>query len=611
MNSPHDVICFSSIDWDFVRQGHQVIMEALVRQGHRVLFIENTGVRNPRLSDLPRIWHRLASWRKSLRGFRREGDNLYIFSPLVLPFPYSRLGQWINRRLMLSALKRWMDVMDFHRPICWTFLPSPLTLEVIRRIPHQALVYYCIDSFVNSTSGARRIEASERTLFQMADLVFVTSSRLYGRAAQWNRRVHLFPFGVEMDVFQRAEDAGITVPEELRRLSRPIIGYVGGVHQWVDQELLCRIAQAHPDYSFVLVGPAQTDVERLRQQPNIVLLGQRPHSELPSYVKHFDVGLIPYRLTEYTKNVYPTKLNEYHVMGKPVVSTPLPEILAFNRQHHDLVTIGSASEFDSALERALHGDSQQLKTQRIEAARDNGWGRRIASMEALIAQVAAAKAAPMPENWAERFLASLRTSQALWRSIAGAVFLLMVIFYTPVMWFIAEPLKIVDAPRPTDAIVVFAGGVGDSGEAGEGYRERAQQAVELFKHGYAPRILFVSGYTYTFQEAEIMRLVTQSLGVPASAIMTETDVSNTHDYVSHVGIRAERDRWRSILLVTSPYHTRRAALTFARNFPKLQVLPVPAPSSYYAHSWGIAPHQIHGILHEYAGILYYWWKGWM
>jgi len=84
-----DILCLSSIDWDFVWQGHQEIMTTLARQGHRVLFVENTGVRGPRLGDLSRIQHRLGKWRTSVRGFWQVEPNLYVFSPLVLPFPYA------------------------------------------------------------------------------------------------------------------------------------------------------------------------------------------------------------------------------------------------------------------------------------------------------------------------------------------------------------------------------------------------------------------------------------------------------------------------------------------------------------------------------------------
>ncbi len=608
-----NILCFSSIDWDFVWQGHQEIMSTLARQGHRVLFVENTGVRNPRFRDISRIRYRLAKWRESTQGFWQVEENLYVFSPLVLPFPYSHLARRINRWLILLALKRWMDVMKFHEPICWTFLPTPLTLDVIRRLTTKALIYYCIDSFADSTPAARRILTSERDLFRRADLIFVTSKLLFHEASRYSNQVHLFPFGVSFGAFKKAQSLTEGPPGDLKALKRPIVGYVGGIHQWVDQELLCRVAQAHRAYSFVLVGPVQTDVGKLQREPNIFLLGQKPHSKLGHYIKYFDVGIIPYRLTDYTKNVYPTKLNEYHAMGKPVVSTPLAEVLVFNSRYKNLIRIGSqAAEFEQCIEEALQEGIEARRQSRIAAARENSWDRRIELMQNLIQEVALRKSIAAAKDWTGRFSASLRASRKLLLITLSAALGVGLLFNTPMVWLFARPLVVSTPLEHADAIVVFAGGVGESGRAAESYQERTQQAVELYKHGIAPRILFVSGYTLTFQEADIMRLLAESLGVPEEAILTEKQVHQTYDYVLRVREWCHEHRWKSILLVTSPYHTRRAALTFTRNVPGLKVVLAPWwESSYYEHTRGITPRQLGSLLHEVLSIGFYWFKGWI
>src|SRR3989338_6694343 len=103
-----DLVCISSIDWDFLWQGHQEIMATFARHGNRVLFVENTGVRSPTARDLPRLKRRVLNWYKSLRGFRQVQDRLWVYSPIILPFPYARLARWINRHLLLKAITRWM-----------------------------------------------------------------------------------------------------------------------------------------------------------------------------------------------------------------------------------------------------------------------------------------------------------------------------------------------------------------------------------------------------------------------------------------------------------------------------------------------------------------------
>ncbi len=606
-----DILCFSSIDWDFVWQGHQEIMTSLARQGHRVLFIENTGVRGPRLGDLSRIQHRLGKWRRSVRGFSQVERNLYVFSPLVLPFPYSRIARWINRALLGSALRHWVERMEFHRPVCWTFLPTPLTLDLLRGIPHRLLIYYCIDSFADSTPAARRIVTSEQQLLRQADLVFVTSRSLQEHASRMSPRVHLFPFGVSLDSFERARDGAEPPPPEVRDLRRPVVGYVGGIHQWVDQDLLCRVARHHPDCSFVMIGPVQTNVEKLRRQPNILLMGQRPHEEIPHYIKTFDVGIIPYRITDYTNNVYPTKLNEYLAMGKPVISTRLPEVEAFSRQHPRLVEIADGpDDFSACLRRAAGGPSVNLLSRRVDAARDNAWGRRILAMQDVVRRRSEEKEVES-EDWVRRLRDSARSGRRR-RAAAALAAAVTVTFLTPLPWWLASPLRISGAPRPADAVVVFAGGVGESGQPGEEYQEKVQHAVRLFQTGNAPRMLFVSGFTWTFREVEVMSALASRLGVPQEAIWTETQVSSTRDYVQRTAELARRHGWRSILLVTSPYHARRADGAFRRTAPELGIIHTPAPENrFYAHRWGIRLHQLGALLREAAALLIYRLRGWV
>ncbi len=608
-----DILCVSSIDWDFIWQGHQEIMATLAAQGNRVLFVENTGVRTPRLRDWPRLTHRLANWLRSTKGFRKERERLFIYSPVLLPFPYSPIARRINRWLLLRALQRWMRATAFHRPILWTFLPTPLTLELIRELDPELTVYYCIDDLASSSPAARRITRSETQLIRAADLVFVTSEKLRQRAAPLNPDVHFFPFGVDFEKFERARLDRQGAPEDLRGFGRPVVGYIGGLHRWIDQELLAETARRLPQCTFVLIGPPQADVSRLQRCPNVRLLGPRPHDALPSYAKAFDVGIVPYLLSDYTAHVYPTKLNEYLAMGLPVVATALPEIHRFNARHGQVVAVAKdAGEFAAAIQRALTADAPGVAQRRIEVARANSWSARIAQMADLMAQRLAGRQAA-GERWQEslRRLYRIGRRRVLRVSLGlGAVYLLL--FQSPFIWRMAEPLRVTAPLEPADAIVVFAGGVGESGKAGGGYQERVKQAIELYRAGLAPQVIFSSGYTFVFKEALIMKDLAVAQGIPASAITLETQAANTHENVVLVaGILAQR-RWRSILLVSSPYHMRRALLTWRRAAPEIRVVPAPVQeSSFFAHARGASLEQIRGILQEYVGMAYYRWKGWI
>jgi uncharacterized SAM-binding protein YcdF (DUF218 family)/glycosyltransferase involved in cell wall biosynthesis len=613
MLTGRDIVCISSVDWGFHWQIHQEIMSTLAANGNRVLFIENTGVRAPGVGDIGRVRDRIRNWWRSTKGFRLERDNLFVYSPLLLPLPYSRVARWFNRHLLFRPLRRWMAVTGFRRPIVWTFLPTQTARDLIRELDASLTIYYCADDFAASSHAARRIRRSETQLLAEADLVFVTSQKLFDRAREQTMHVHRFPAGVNYDQFAAVAAAADGVPADLKALPKPIAGYVGALHVWLDQELVADLARRMPDVTFALIGPTHSDTSQLAACPNVHLLGARPHGDVPAYIKGFDVGLVPYRDSEYTESVYPVKLNEYLAMGVPVVATDLPEIRLFNADHGSVLTVArGASEFECALREALGPSAQGDAERRRVVARENSWAHRLDAMSALIAGAAAERDASR-DRWDERLRRLYRRARRRSVEIAAAVILLyIVVFETSAVWMVASPLKIEDRPRPADAIVVFAGGVGESGQAGGGYQERIKTAVDLYRAGQAPRIIISSGFVFAFKEAEVMRGLAVASGVPPEAIVLETDAANTHENVLNTYAIVKQSGGRTILLVSSPYHMKRALLTWKRAAPDIGVIPTPvAQSQFYAHDRGASLEQIRGILQEYLAIIDYWWKGWV
>jgi uncharacterized SAM-binding protein YcdF (DUF218 family)/glycosyltransferase involved in cell wall biosynthesis len=612
MLTGQNILCISSIDWDFIWQGHQQIMSMLAAEGNKVLFVENTGVRRPMLRDMPRLRQRIRNWWRGTKGFRQERENLFVYSPLVLPFPYSRVARWINRFVIVRAIRRWMNVTHIQHPLVWTFLPTALALDLIRAVEPELVVYYCIDDFAASSSGARTIRLTEHRLFREADLVFVTSERLRERARQFRQQADLFPFAVDFRRFEAVRNSSDEIPADLLAISRPIVGYIGGLHRWIDQDLVAQAARRLPDVSFVFIGPTQCDVSKLEAEPTIRLLGAKSSQQLPGYIKGFDVGIVPYVRAEYTTNVYPTKLNEYLAMGKPVVATSLPEISRFNERHGNVVAVADkADAFASEIQQAIQESDGRDVQKRIAVARENSWDARLAGMTGLIDEALALRRARR-DHWEDRLRRLYRAGRGrALRAGAIAALLYLIVFQTPLVWMLAEPLRVADPPRQADAIVVFAGGVGESGTAGGGYQERVRYAVDLYQAGYAPRLIFSSGFVFAFREAEVMRDLAESLGVPAQAIVLEKQASSTFENVVFVRDILQRDASR-VLLVSSPYHMRRATLTWRKQAPDIEAVATPvAESMYYQHGNGASLEQIRGIAWEYAALLVYFWRGWL
>jgi uncharacterized SAM-binding protein YcdF (DUF218 family) len=503
--------------------------------------------------------------------------------------------------------------MNFNSPIVWTFLPTGLALDLANSIDKKLLVYYCIADFEKLSPHPAKIRKTERAIAQKADLIFVQGEEFKRRLSRYNSNVSIFPFGVNMDVFRRNIFSGER-PSELAGIKTPIIGYIGGLHRHVDFKLLDFLAQVNPDWSFVFVGPIQAGVQEIKNSHNIFMLNIKGHTELAKYMDSFNVCLIPYILSGYTRTVYPTKLNEYLAMGKAVVSTPLPEVLAFNKKYGNLVYIGSApEEFNNSVKKALGEDSPYLKNRRIEVAKENNWKNRIEDMSALMDAEIKRKQADREIRWSE-YLSSFykKAQKKVFHSVLICVLAWLILFKTPLLWFLASPLMISQHPQKSDVIVVFGGGVGETGSPGKSTIERARYAAQLYKEGYADKIIFSSGYSYIYNDAENMRLIALSAGVLDKDIILEQGANNTYENVIFSKKILDRYKWDLVLLITSPYNTRRTQLIFNKSGGGIKVFYTPVKNSqFYDRNLGVRPEQIKAIAHEYMGILYYWFKGYI
>ncbi|MBA2703370.1 MAG: glycosyltransferase [Blastocatellia bacterium] len=407
MISGLDIICISSIEWDFLWQGHQEITSRLAEAGNRVLYIENTGVRSPGIRDARRIGTRIKNWIRSLRshGLREVAPNIFVCSPLVLPPFGAGWQRAINRRLLLPLIVRSARTLGMKNILLWSYLPTDTALDLVRMLrgPKTCLVYYCVDNFALLTPKVHALRENERATLRLSDVVFTTCSELAANCTPWNDNVHIFPFGVNLEAFPFECDARIE-PRPMNNgsnsststfnnsffqsLPRPVIGYIGGIHVHIDFGLLIEMARAKPEWSWIFVGALQTPVGELGELPNVHFLGQQPHGSLVRYVREFDVCIVPYVNSHYTATVVPTKINEYLALAKPVVSTDLPAVSEFNREHNILQTSTTRpSDFLSAIEQALSLPTDKATLdRRREVANLADWQARFGAMSEIISQ---------------------------------------------------------------------------------------------------------------------------------------------------------------------------------------------------------------------------------
>ena len=337
-----------------------------------VLYVDSPGMRAPKASgrDFKRALSKIVA---AFRAPVRTPEGPWHCTVPQLPFrrvpgvdAFNRLfGRWAVRR----ALRR----VGITRRISWFVVPHPGFMA--QRLGEELCVYYCIDDYaahpgVDSTLIAQR----DLDLSQRADLLFVAPPTLVEAKRALNAATVFSPHGVDVELFRQANDPATEIPLAARGLAKPVVGYFGSVHEWIDLELIEWLARARPLWSFLLVGHAATDVSALRALPNVHLVGPQPYSSLPQWAKAFDAAIIPYRLNRQVANANPLKLREYLATGKPVISVRNREIERFAQW----VRIADDRDaFLAALDEVMQGESTDAAAQRIAAVADLTWDRRV------------------------------------------------------------------------------------------------------------------------------------------------------------------------------------------------------------------------------------------
>jgi glycosyltransferase involved in cell wall biosynthesis len=363
------IICLAN-NYFFDPTSKHHVMRELAKSNH-VLWINWHASRRPSLNrrDMGSIVEKLKQFKN---GLVKVQDRLWVLTPFVVPLPSSALARQLNRALMIAQTPHILRQLPRHREL-WSFTADITPL--LGSFGEQRVIYYCVDEFAAfpgmDVETTRRLD---RQLCERSDMVIAVSQTLYESKRAYNPNTILVPHGVLYEHFARALDPEFPVAEDLARLRRPVIGYYGLIHEHQDLDLMAEIARRRPEWSIALVGKVQTDVRRFRAIPNIHFLGQKPHAQLPHYCRGFDVAVIPHKINELTLNMNPIKLREYLAAGLPVVSTPLPEMKAYQ----PAVRMASGVEaWIAALKQALADRSLEADRRRSQLVAGEDWSVRV------------------------------------------------------------------------------------------------------------------------------------------------------------------------------------------------------------------------------------------
>lgn len=299
-----DIVCLSHLRWDLVYQRPQHLMERAARE-RRVFYVEEP------------IWD---SDSPRLHVSDRPGGV-----KVVVPHLPDHLSGTEAEQQHSDLLLEWTKRAGIEEYVLWYY--TPMALSFSRNLEPLATVFDCMDELSMFRGAPPGILDMEAELFRQADVVFTGGRSLFEAKQDRHPNVHLFPSSVDREHFQRARTTRRS-PSDQADLPTPRLGYFGVIDERMDFELLAGLASARPDWQLVMIGPtAKVDPSELPQRPNLHFLGGRPYDELPAYIAGWDVALIPFALNDSTRFISPTKTPEYLAAGRPVVSTPIRDVV--------------------------------------------------------------------------------------------------------------------------------------------------------------------------------------------------------------------------------------------------------------------------------------------
>jgi UDP-galactopyranose mutase len=365
-----DLIVFSHLRWDFVYQRPQHLLK---RSAHdrRVFFVEEP------VFD---------SGSMCLHVTERE-TNLKVVVPHL---PEGLQSEVAKTAVLHDMVQRLIVENNIHQFVAWYY--TPMALDFTRHLRPLAVVYDCMDELSAFKGAPQCLTKRERELFQIADLVFTGGQTLYEAKRNQHHSVFAFPSSIDREHFMQARTAR-SEPADQEKIPHPRLGFFGVVDERFDVELLDEVSRRRPDWQFVIIGPVvKIDAEILPKRENIHYLGGKSYQELPAYIAGWDVALLLFAQNESTRFISPTKTPEYLAAGKPVVSTPIRDVVYPYGQMGLVRIANNADEFVAATEALLQETNRKQWLKKVdEFLATMSWDETWARMSRLIDDALAKK----------------------------------------------------------------------------------------------------------------------------------------------------------------------------------------------------------------------------
>jgi len=355
-----------------------VEMMRILAQENKVLYVENPAT----WLDLFRLIAK-GKWSQVFfllsanpKKIEEQNSFVYVLNPgPVIPINflphnslYERILKW-NNKVVLVKVHRALKQLNMQDDLIHINAFNPmLALHTMHKFKEATTVYYCYDEISAALYMKDHGSILEPQLLQDVDLTVVTSEGLLENKRQLAKHIALVKNGVDYTLFSQGFREEI--PENT------VVGYIGSIDDRFDLDLLAFCMDAHPEWTFEFVGRIadENTAKFLRGRKNVLLRGAKASCDLPVFLPHYSVGIIPFVKNNFTRGIYPLKINEYLAAGIPVVLTDFGLLSEFG----DISSITkSREEFLAALEEEITNDSKEKRHARKDFARGNSWKARV------------------------------------------------------------------------------------------------------------------------------------------------------------------------------------------------------------------------------------------
>jgi teichuronic acid biosynthesis glycosyltransferase TuaH len=384
-----NIVCVSNTTWEGFYTKSTVQILSLLGKRNKVLFVEYPFTFKDLVSTMLGKGRapvsRMLGSAKRLIAVKTSFDTTvhHLVIPPLLPVefikiePLYKLLLKLNTLIYARSVRRALRKLEMHEPVCINAYNAIYGKNMAGKLNEKLNLFYCYDGPNTSRYGPRATDA-DQSFAELVDGVIVTSEFLASSMKEFNQEIHVVKNGVDFGIFKRDVKTGLNNIGKRKK-----VGYIGSLDQRFDIDTIEYSIQQLPKYDFEFVGELmnKTIEQRLSVYKNVKFISPVKPNEVPGLLHKCDVGLIPYICNEYTKNIYPLKINEYLSVGVPVVLTSFAELPEFN----EIVSFASGKkDFCNAIVREIENDSLESIKKRIQFAEKNSWENRAELFEDII-----------------------------------------------------------------------------------------------------------------------------------------------------------------------------------------------------------------------------------